>query len=98
MAFYFFLTERNLLLLHLLHFILPCMIFMLLDLILVLQFLQTKIFLNFLASASGNFTIFASSYFLILSLIVLIMVSTFYLFHNFVAKHDPVQDAYSFRN
>ena len=54
---YFFLTALNILLPHLLQLTLPCIIFMFGALIFCLHFLQTKTFLNFLISASGNLTI-----------------------------------------
>ena len=54
---HFFLTALKALLPHLLQLILPCMIFMLGAFSLDLHFLQTKTFLNFLISASANFTI-----------------------------------------
>jgi len=55
--FYFFLTGLSALEPHFLQRTLPCVTFMLEALILVLHFLQTKMFLNNLASASGIFAI-----------------------------------------
>jgi len=54
---YFFLFGLNAAALHLLHFTLPARIFIMVAFVTVLHFLQTNLFRNNRASASGNFAI-----------------------------------------
>ena len=85
-CYYFFLTALKALLRHLLQWTLPWIIFTLGALNLVLQTLQTKTFLNFLASASGNLTIKNTPS------VFLVKLKNLWLFENEVFKSTKIFD------